>query len=1771
MSRKAALAIFSALCALPILFGTARAEVLIQYFETEWDEIYRRLPEMAEIGYDGLWLPPPNKSPHAGGQYAGGGNVGYSHYDKFDLGDIPQRGSRATRYGTRGSLRNLTDNAHQMGIRNYPDIVMNHTGNGPDYRTYPGTRPNDFHGWWDGGQPGGFKRTVRMSNYGDVANGYGRTFQEELVSLIDFQTERDTRFTANAPNFSTPPSFTRHPGQLDKYPYGTILTNESTIGFLNRWITWLGNAMDFDGVRLDAPKHVVADFFGLPGDPDGFLHNIQYNYDIRRGFTDYTNNATSFEQLYLNYQDRDDALIFSEFFIGGVGEVDYWRVNYGNKLRYLDFPRKSSLIGGAFGGGNLSALNGFAGFDPAEGVVFCQSHDESPPGKLDLAYVYVLTHVGLPVVFFTGNNLSGSDVNTKTWMKTGYGSALGDYNWGAIPNLVFVNQNFARGKEYNRWGEGDFFVFERYDDKDNDSNPDSGEGLLLVGLNDSGSDQTRNNVQTSFAPGTVLKSYSVHGGGNLTVNGSGQVNLTIPAGNNGQGWVCYAPRIAEANGDPLRFEVGGNPAPTISWVVPGGRLASDKPRTVVRLTQDTVDINAHYVNPADGAVDAVMLKWGLGQRVHPTNYFSPTVDNVSGKFQSMNVVSSNGPSGTGQYRLTATLTNIPEGLHLVRARPFVGRTGTLPALFQTFGEAVYVDRHGPDLSMVYPAQNQTVEGSTVAVITNGDKTAYYMEYSVNGGSYAACDEVQKGEWKALIPALASGTHTVAVRALEADWGSPRNIINTSTLTRVFNVNAGGPAASLAFQGINRGVGSNFEMPFFKTLVTAAGLSLSQVKLYWDGYELPLTGSAGSYSSTFDGRYLTGGTTQNLWGAFANGVHFFELVAHNGSATTRVAQRVVFNLYGSNQIDSDGDGLPDEVEMPNFFAGTSPGPNVPWPGDTSGSGNQDMIPNYGETWTRLNPMAHDTTYDGTWDDGEDWDGDGTPNGCEVRQGYLIHTNAFYFNIYNSGSKPSSCVETNGGTAIPAQVAWTPTSPNRCDGSTLTVTYVPNQGPLSNASPIMIAIGTTSVAAVHANMTSIGGGQWQHVFNIPNTASNIVFWLHNDQTNVFDNNGGLNYQVPVGACVVVTNYFVMDGTNDSPGFEVSSTGMKILAALRSNNVYVATWSANGGGNDHFVYITDAFGAPEPAAWAKAGSVFFSKAGKPYLAAEQSNGTNFLNNGGSAGRVAMGANGQVFEAEFNLEQVFGYVPEKLYIAALAYGTGDGGTIQSQGPAVWNSGNDVEIMEFLPVALASVRDENKDGIFDGGRPYLESVVNGNTNSANYNIRRFFIDELAGDSQSITFNLTLNGPGGTNVVSEVELFSNLNRRDFAVLPGDEDPDAVTTGSQTTYFRAYAMSGSGNGPYTVTLPVNKCGAYRVNARYKINGQRYYYTDHALRRDLAVVVTPKKALNVTMYELNPLTAEAQTDDFFGRSTFRDMYQVNTNKLDAVSTNYFKQLGVNMLWLQPIHPIGYDNREQDPSTGNDYDPGSPYAVRNYWQVNGVLGDPWTADGSQALAEFTNFVQAMDQNGIGVMLDGTFNHSAWDCEVGQPAVDMFDWATNASDLIRDARPQWYSKKGNYGQHATVSGNNKDDIATAPDRTDFGKWSDVADFFFGTYDTLVQGQTDAWRDRYLLQEDQFDGFSTNATRELWEYFASYPLYWLERTGHPEGTPKSQSYKGIDGLRCDFAQGLPSAFWEYTINKTRSVKWDFLFMAESLDGFRTINGDKRNGLSFRSPATSMC
>ena len=92
------------------------------------------------------------------------------------------------------------------------------------------------------------------------------------------------------------------------------------------------------------------------------------------------------------------------------------------------------------------------------------------------------------------------------------------------------------------------------------------------------------------------------------------------------------------------------------------------------------------------------------------------------------------------------------------------------------------------------------------------------------------------------------------------------------------------------------------------------------------------------------------------------------------------------------------------------------------------------------------------------------------------------------------------------------------------------------------------------------------------------------------------------------------------------------------------------------------------------------------------------------------------------------------------------------------------------------------------------------------------------------------------------------------------------------------------------------------------------------------------------------------------------------------------------------------------------------------------------------------------------------------------------------------------------------------------------------------INFQPDDWFD-YSTSTGSFD----HITQNVWRYFADSILYWLNQTGCTNGTPANQTSVGIDGIRADFADGLPPQCWEYIINKVRSQKWDFVFLAESL------------------------
>lgn len=86
---------------------------------------------------------------------------------------------------------------------------------------------------------------------------------------------------------------------------------------------------------------------------------------------------------------------------------------------------------------------------------------------------------------------------------------------------------------------------------------------------------------------------------------------------------------------------------------------------------------------------------------------------------------------------------------------------------------------------------------------------------------------------------------------------------------------------------------------------------------------------------------------------------------------------------------------------------------------------------------------------------------------------------------------------------------------------------------------------------------------------------------------------------------------------------------------------------------------------------------------------------------------------------------------------------------------------------------------------------------------------------------------------------------------------------------------------------------------------------------------------------------------------------------------KELGTDIIWLMPIHPIGEVNRKGSL--------GSYYSVKDYLGVNPEFGDTLS---------FKKFVKRAHAEGLKVIIDWVANHSSWD------------------NALVTQHPEWYAK---------------------------------------------------------------------------------------------------------------------------------------------------------------------
>ena len=493
----------------------ARGEAMLELFNVPWAQLTLKMPEIAEAGYDSLWLPNPGKG------NSGAYSYGYDMFDPFDLGSTNQQGTVATRWGTQSQLIQMVQMAHRFGIRVYFDNVMNHRasvvpgypGSGTATNYYPGLIPQDFHLQT---VPGGYV------NWPSVGDPYWCTTSvvqnQPLLGLCDLAQEPGTvnwNFGNNIGDTITKPYFVRFPGRPDLY----MDTNLPGIGgnwhpfdghgqpvpeyvqdYLDRAVMWTLYTTKCDGFRLDAVKHVPVGFFGAEtgqtDDPSfaGYTGGIQAMYDYVHGYgsnvtgNGYDETDGNRNSLFNTEAPRNDAMIFGEHVSPAPPYYDYLQ----SGMRLQNQPLYSQMNSAFNGGASLAGMDGrdyqpgFANcdgsgnFSAAQAVNFPLNQDYGYYANLGLEDAYLFMREGLPLVYSDGfnHNFSGGTPVVS------YANYLGEFSDNTVADTVYLHNQLARGGTWSRWGDQNIIAFERYDYREGSSTAPQTQDVALFAMND---------------------------------------------------------------------------------------------------------------------------------------------------------------------------------------------------------------------------------------------------------------------------------------------------------------------------------------------------------------------------------------------------------------------------------------------------------------------------------------------------------------------------------------------------------------------------------------------------------------------------------------------------------------------------------------------------------------------------------------------------------------------------------------------------------------------------------------------------------------------------------------------------------------------------------------------------------------------------------------------------------------------------------------------------------------------------------------------------------------------------------------------------------------------------------------------------------------------------------------------------------------------------------------------------------------------------------------
>jgi len=736
----------------------------LQWFETEWDDIERRVPDFFLAGYNAVWIPPVSKASFH--------SPGYDPFDRFDLGKPPLLSfspSRArTTYGTEATFGAMVDELHQAGAQVYIDAIFNHNngrtqsdaflaqGGYPGFwipREYPPREKaptddwGDFHngissGYFQSENPGGSRYNLHIGDLValvDIAHESNNSFIRQPVDVNDplnipggtiwnKPDANNARFypdqvlsplvftnpgTSNNPGSS---SFTRYPFNLNAPFNGDPVVDNAT-GMLMRWAQWMVEVQGIDGFRLDAHKHIPNWFW------DGFFDSAVYK---TRTSPATGNKVTPFsfgENVAGNFDMLSNQIRRDSF-----GSRDSLDIQGAARLRDL-------LNAGGFGSwANITSNTDSSHLDVADdgivngsmGLNHVFSHDNGTwgdggsmpqlPSARDQGYqmhAYMLLRPGRSIVYHNGRAIPRT---SGFYPREGIPAALG---WNpstqslddTITTLVQLRNQIGYGQYFQLNANiNDVLVYERA--FNNQAN-------CLVAVNDRFDSGARAvTVNTSYPQGTRLHEMTGNAADPLIdptngipetiiVGANGTVNLIVPNNKtgsveHGKGYVIYAEALPDAD---------------VTFIGATGTIDPDPsnfPDFLQRLNEITVITNDSFeIRVQTAAGDALdentddNALFAFDQRNTDSNGNGsidiPTSSSVIGGYE--NFLTVNAPlfgsgNGFGLYRQVIDATQMSEGFHYLSVIVFRHRNAGTTPIFREVRKVIYIDRQSPDIDLV---------------------------------------------------------------------------------------------------------------------------------------------------------------------------------------------------------------------------------------------------------------------------------------------------------------------------------------------------------------------------------------------------------------------------------------------------------------------------------------------------------------------------------------------------------------------------------------------------------------------------------------------------------------------------------------------------------------------------------------------------------------------------------------------------------------------------------------------------------------------------------------------------------------------------------------------------------------------------------------------------------------------------------------------------------------------------------------------------------------